>query len=508
MNKMKTVYGHTIHNKNEEPTSRIMVLLVCFVIALIIISVCSKSSFLYPLNDWVDANCFFTVGKSIQSGLLPYRDLYEQKGPLLYFLYSLASTISYDTFIGVYLLEIVCCTFFLYFSYKIMELYCYKYALYYLPLLAVAVYTSRSFVHGGSVEELSFPFLTASFYIFLKATKQNSCPTNRESFLIGFLSACVFWMKYSLTGMYVGWFLVFACSLIFRKKIKFLGKTILFIIIGLIVGTLPYILFFGLHRSIHYLIDVYIYDSIFKYAKTNAKSNAIVNLAFNFYGGLQNLIYNWAVIILILIGGIYCIFRKWRTELLYVGSMLVTTFVFCYISGRFYMYYSLVFAPFACLGLIPICLFVTKKINKQFFTRCLFFGYAFLIAAAIYLTPNRYLMLVDKNDLPQYQFANIIEKTPNSTLLNYGFLDGGFYTTTGTIPNCRAFCKLNIPIDELKELQDSYVRDGICDYVVTRDKKLTDNDPNKLYMLIDVSQYYFEGNIHTYYLYSRNLEHL
>ena len=54
-------------------------------VSFAVLTVCSKNSFLYPMNDWVDVNCFFTVGRGITHGLVPYRDLYDQKGPLLYF---------------------------------------------------------------------------------------------------------------------------------------------------------------------------------------------------------------------------------------------------------------------------------------------------------------------------------------------------------------------------------------------------------------------------------------
>ena len=53
-------------------------LLVLFVTALCAITICSKSSPLYPMNDWVDANCFFTVGRSMLSGKVLYRDIFEQ----------------------------------------------------------------------------------------------------------------------------------------------------------------------------------------------------------------------------------------------------------------------------------------------------------------------------------------------------------------------------------------------------------------------------------------------
>ena len=43
--------------------------------AFSVLAVCSKSSFLYPMNDWVDVNCYFTVGRGILRGLVPYRDV-------------------------------------------------------------------------------------------------------------------------------------------------------------------------------------------------------------------------------------------------------------------------------------------------------------------------------------------------------------------------------------------------------------------------------------------------
>ena len=63
-------------------------LIYSFLLSLLFLAFCTKSSFLYPYNDWYDANNFLTMGKGIVHGLIPYRDLYEQKGILLYFLHS------------------------------------------------------------------------------------------------------------------------------------------------------------------------------------------------------------------------------------------------------------------------------------------------------------------------------------------------------------------------------------------------------------------------------------
>ena len=116
-------------------------------LSLLFIGLASKSSPLYPMNDWVDVNCFFTVGRGILDGLVPYRDLYEQKGPVLYFVYALISLFSRDSYWGVFLLEVVTFGLFLYFSGKLGQLYTGKSKAIYLvvAILAAAVVTSWSF---------------------------------------------------------------------------------------------------------------------------------------------------------------------------------------------------------------------------------------------------------------------------------------------------------------------------------------------------------------------------
>ena len=82
-------------------------LLFCFVVSSLIILFTSKCSPLYPFNDWVDANAFFTTGQGIFNGIVPYRDLFEQKGLLLYFIYGIGYLISHTSFIGIYFFEVI-----------------------------------------------------------------------------------------------------------------------------------------------------------------------------------------------------------------------------------------------------------------------------------------------------------------------------------------------------------------------------------------------------------------
>jgi len=78
---------------------------VSAVMAFMFLLVASKSSPLYPMNDWVDMHCFLTVGRGWRDGLLPYRDLIDHKGPLIYFLFGLGTVITPGSYHGLFVLE-------------------------------------------------------------------------------------------------------------------------------------------------------------------------------------------------------------------------------------------------------------------------------------------------------------------------------------------------------------------------------------------------------------------
>ena len=63
----------------------ICLLLYCAAAAFFILLFATRSSFLYPCNDWNDANSYFSMGKALFNGRVPYRDIFDQKGMYLYF---------------------------------------------------------------------------------------------------------------------------------------------------------------------------------------------------------------------------------------------------------------------------------------------------------------------------------------------------------------------------------------------------------------------------------------
>ena len=91
-----------------------------FLLAIVLITLFSCCSWIYPLQPHDDANVFMSIGKSMLSGKLLYTEVHDHKGPVLYFLHEWAAVLSSRTFFGIYLLEVLCCFGFLVYSYRMM----------------------------------------------------------------------------------------------------------------------------------------------------------------------------------------------------------------------------------------------------------------------------------------------------------------------------------------------------------------------------------------------------
>ena len=436
--------------------------------AVLTVTVCSTSSPLYAFNTWNDANCFFTVGKSMLNGTILYRDIFEQKGPLLYVLHALAALISFDSFLGVYLLEVLCCFFTLLYAFKLLRLFCPDDILLLVPLLGAAVCTSTAFCLGDSAEELCMPLLVYAGYVGAKALRENTLPSRREFFLLGLTSACVLWIKFTMLGYYLGWIVTPACLALSQKRFGELMKRLGVLILGIFAATLPFLMYFGWNHAIGDWFEVYFYDNLFLYSNAESASSLLQNTL----AGLREIrrLFSLGGAALVL-GGIWCRCRCSRlffvSHLATCVGLLLTVFG----GGRSYSYYSLAFGSCAVFGIAALyeiwgsCLRKWKvPFGKRGRAAALLLCFALLLACS----PNIPQMKYQKSEYPQFQVKAAIEASgiENPSLLNYGCLDGGFYTAAGIYPSTRFFCNLNLPLDDIMQQQNQYITDGLIDFVV------------------------------------------
>ena len=489
-------------------------LLFCFFCAAVYLLFCSKSSPLYPMNDWVDVNCFFTMGRSLLEGLVPYRDLYEQKGPVLYFIYAIIALFSPGSFLGVWVLEVITYGLFLYFSGLIARLYLGDTMLIWLmtAILGGLVAITYAFAHGASVEEMCLFMSAYGLYVTLRAMKEDRVLSFRECFTCGIWSGFLLWIKYTMLGLYLGvaifiliWYLGWGWR--WRELLKTVGA--FFAGIGAVSAAV--FLYFLCTGTLGDLFTVYFCNNIFLYAKETETSRLAGILTC-----LKNtLMLNSAYTILFIPGILWALTRAVKD----VKPLLLLLLSFSglalgtYWGGWGISYYGLVFAAFGIFGFIAIGellrLIPTDRVltilaggQKFLAVLCSLALVSLMSIICIKSIPNTYLMAYEKEDLPQYRFAEIINREDDPTLLNLGFLDGGFYFAADVIPSSRFFCILNVNAPDMWQTMYRQINEGLVDFVVTRDYRLDSYllDPS-LYACVDTAEFYFEGKTRTYYLY-------
>lgn len=472
----------------------------CLLAAFLVLTVCTKSSFLYPLNDWVDSNCFFTVGKAIASGKVLYTDIYEQKGPLLYFLHSIAYRISNESFFGVYWLELFAAAVFLFFTVKTVQLYVKRGVYFWVPVFAMVVYSSNSFCHGDSVEELCLPLLMICIYLAERAFCCGETLPLRHWLVAGILGGVVLWMKFNLLGFFAGWALIPLYRALRKDGFWMLCKSVLCVLTGVLLPTIPVLIYFGVHHAFGDLWTAYFYNNLFLYAdvQTAGVGEKLLTLFLRIQYSVRK---NYLYAVPGFAGVLWYFLTARRERRLHMPFAALGTALLVFAGQMSLPYYSLVFSVFAVWGLIPLCMALERFLPQEktkigvaltAASLCVSLGCSYLLSS------NTYLMHVQKEEMPQYKFKEIICMIENPTLLNYGFLDGGFYTTTGIVPDNKYFCQLNIQLTDMYFGQYFDVEAGNPDFVVTRSNPI---EPER-YTCVATASLYFEGVDFTYYLYA------
>ena len=469
-------------DRNKLTLPEIIILIAASVITLTLVSTCSP---LYPFNPWNDINCFFTVGRGIIHGLVPYRDLYEQKGPLLYFIYAFAALISEKSFIGAWIVECIMASVFAVFSWKTVKLFTEppKFAVMLMPVLIGITYTLLMFNCGGNAEELCFPLLSIAFYFGLKAiVKGDGLPSGKEAFICGIITAALFWIKYTFIGFMGGFCFYILVLTIKRKNFARLWSLVWRFSAGFVIFTLPILAYFAATGSLQSLWEAYFYNVVrFHNSSTEEVGLAAIPVIKYIYSPVYSLIITgrkYRVFAIMLILSLISPFFAGKKYLKKTLFFFAVTFVFAagvvYLRPLTIFYYAYILAYNFCLILIPLCKGLTAiqkavKSKPQLVSALVTVVLLVFYVDTLIQNKNSYLILKPKDYLAQYRFAEVINQTPDAKILTYDIMDCGFYTAAGVLPHNRYYCYLAMEKDfpEILEQQDRLIKEGYFDYLVT-----------------------------------------
>ena len=420
-----------------------------FLFAVIFMALFSTCSFLYPLNPWDDANVYMTIGNAMLSGRELYVDIFDHKGPVLFFLHEAAALLSRSSFAGIWVVEVACCFFYLLYSLRTMRLFSASSAT--LPLtllLGVVTYSSDFFYYGDSVEEFSLPILAQSLYYMLRFVMERHVPRPRQSFFIGVGGALIFWMKFNLLFFYTGGILALAYVAWKNRSMEELGRIVLWVLLGFVAVTVMVLAYFAVHGTLDALWESYFIVNIFQYhgVATNGEPDfwwfPLVKLGI------------WAVLMVPAIFLPVC--REVR--LLVFSTYGVLLLSFSVMTVQFY-YFLTIFIFF------PLLVCYRPECRLAWRTCVVMFAIAVLCAVTNW---NLVTLLNGTFPCKVLEMAEIINAndTEDSEVLTFSSYDTGIYQHTRHLPPNKNFFMSSILDPEIKEEQAELVASGRIRYLV------------------------------------------
>ena len=451
--------------------------------AFAILYICTASSPSYATNPWNDANAFLTVGKAMANGLTVYKDIFEQKGPLLYLIHALACFISDTSFTGVYVMQSLslCVTSFA--AYKLASLYVGTgWSVASAVLTCFVTVNSSCYYYGDSAEEFCLPFLMISIYYFCRYFKntEQALPKRSVFFLVGFFAGCVAMIKFTVIGFWFAWAAYISLYTLFAKKdFKKAVINALVFLGGMGAAIAPWIVYFAVKGGLRDFIYTYFILNATAYPMTE-KLSFFARLWKPIYIIGTNLAPSPAVLILSGLGMTAFLFTSIFTEKK-LFSRLSVPFVCClgiyiiYFGIRSYSYYLLPLSAFMVFSFIAIFFVAGKLIKGKAEKIVSAVVCAVLIVASV--IGGNYLNICS-TDLPRKGESTIQSeavryiKSHNSDgiILNYGCLDTGIYLAADQLPVFRHFEEQNLLYEKYSENvdeQNRYINEHLADFVVT-----------------------------------------
>lgn len=200
-----------------------------------------------------DSAQFQTIGESWLNGRVPYRDIFDHKGPIIFLIDAIGYSIKWRS--GIVVIQIISLSVTLYYIFKICSLASKKFVYGIIVNIICLIFLTRSYADGNSVQEYALPFITSSTYYITRYLslykKEKSGHSAYISILYGLTGAfCLLTQATSAIVPAIGVFSIYLL-LAKNKQWKVLGKNILFALLGFAGLLLPFIIYFATENCLY-----------------------------------------------------------------------------------------------------------------------------------------------------------------------------------------------------------------------------------------------------------------
>lgn len=309
----------------------------------------STSPLYHSYKAW-DSSFFQVMGKEMLKGLIPYKDMWDQKGPAIFFVNMLGFLIAGNKY-GIFLIQILFATVAELFFYKILRRSLSENMAVLCACVGIFVF-SCNYEGGNLVEEYISPFLIICFYLITEWGSQKDIKNPKHKPIYAFFygitfGLCLMSRVTNAIGICIAVCFIFV-YLCMHKVWENIIKNIISFVVGTAIAIVPFMIYFSVKNCTY---DFWYGTILFNISYAAEANNSMLQII----KAVPRQIGSYAIICT---GFLYIYKKKYFNGAMYimigVGTQLLLMNIFSY------PHYSMITFPY-----LPVSVYEIKKIMSE-----------------------------------------------------------------------------------------------------------------------------------------------
>ena len=271
-----------------------VILLIAYAIFMLFRSPLSPNA---SIVSGSDSSVFMYMARGMNRGLVPYKDLFDHKGVLVYIINWLGIAL-FDGTIGIWILEVIFMLVNFIIIWKLVKLFKKSNMIAFFTILITFIPYITYYSGGNRVEEWAMPFILIVLYMCIKYLKSRSEEISKSMWIInGMATAAILWLKPNMIVVDIVFIGIIGIDLLCRKQYKNSIKIAVYFCLGLAIVSLPIVIYLISSNALKHCFNCYILFNL-KYVRRQRNStinNIICNRILVFNSIIFTCIYNLCI---------------------------------------------------------------------------------------------------------------------------------------------------------------------------------------------------------------------
>ncbi|MFR8943196.1 MAG: hypothetical protein ACLVIA_13040 [Bacteroides eggerthii] len=354
----------------------------------------------------IDQMIFQQIGYAILEGKVPYIDVFDHKGFYLFLFQAFGLFIGGRT--GILLLQAISLFLTLIMFDEIIRLFKKALVIRFCFIFLSLTILLCLYQGGGTSEDISLPFITFPWMVYLKRIKSKSNITNSETIAIGVCFGILSFIRISNAAPFCGLFIFVFIDWLIQKKYKRILILISFLILGILIAITPCLIYFYAKADMEGINQMLYGTFLFNIEYIESTQSGLFSIR------ALNFICMVSLFILLLLK-----YNREKSKVM-IPALLGYFFCFSAIGTRYHLHYMMIFLPLFIISLsqIPI-----KKSRLNLVIAAIF-CLLFLVNAAEPLARLVQHGILQKDSSKTvfqqfHKFASTLSQTDKDSIYNY-----------------------------------------------------------------------------------------